>query len=370
MRILILSDNVAPYRIRWAEALAKDNQVKFVAVKDKDALVNSSWLVKDSDSVEIIKLPSMVIKNNAITRNVAKYVKKHRKETDVIIFDGYGTIPNVLGMLYCKRHKIPYYVNIDGVRIGHKESFIARFLKKLVFSKYAYYLCGSDYSKDELIKRGIAEEKICVHNFTSLKEEELLAAPPTVKQKSQKKIELGLLDLPTFMAVGRFVPLKQFDMVLKAFKPICEKAQLLLIGEGAEEEKYREIIDELDVKNVKIVEFMPLEKLKNYYYAGDCIILASNSEVWGMVVNEAMGYGATAVITSSRCVVGYSVINEGVNGYLFPFDEQDKLTEKMVKVLDGDLEKAKEESLKIIRDYTVEKTAERHLDFFDKTIKK
>ncbi len=369
MKILILSDNVAPYRIKWAEALAKNNEVKFVCVKDKDALVNTSWLIKDSQSVEIIKLPSMVIKNYAITRNVAKYVKKHRKETDVIIFDGYGTIPNVFGMLYCKRHKIKYYINIDGVRIGHKESFIARFFKKLVFNKYAYYLCGSDYSKDELIKRGIDAQRICVHNFTSLKEEEILNSPPSVAQKSEEKKRLELKDLPTFIAVGRFVPLKQFDMVVKAFKPFDDRAQLLLIGEGAEEENYKKVIGENKLNNVKIVQFMPLEQLIYYYYAADCIILASNSEVWGMVINEAMGYGATAVIASSRCVAGYSLVNEGVNGYTFPFDNMESLTECMGKVLDGDFSVMKEESLKIIREYTVEKTAERHLEFFDKTLK-
>lgn len=370
MRIMILSDNVAPYRIRWAEALAeKGHTVKFVCVKDKDALVNTSWLVKDSASVEIIKLPALIIKNNAITRNVKKYVKKNRKQTDVIIFDGYGTIPNVLGMLYCKRRKIPYYINIDGVRIGHKESFIARFLKKLVFSKYAYYLCGSNYSKEDLVARGIQEDRICVHNFTSLKEEELLVNPPSKEQKSDKKKELNIEDLPTFIAVGRFVPLKQFDMVLKAFKPFDERAQLLLIGEGSEEKKYLEVIEEYQIKNVRIVKFMPLEKLKNYYYASDCIILSSNSEVWGMVLNEAMGYGANALITSNRVVGGYSLIEEGQNGCTFPFDDQEKLTECMGKILDGDFELMKRVSLEIIKEYTVELTAKRHLEFFDKVSK-
>ncbi len=367
MNILILSDNVAPYRMNWAEELAKTNEVTFVYVKEKDDNAVSSWLVKSSKNVQMVKLPARVIKNNAITRNVVKYIKKHRNEADIIIFDGYGTIPNVLGMLYCKRHKIKYFINIDGVRIGHKESWIARLLKKKIFNAYAYYLCGSNYSANWLKGLGIDEKRICVHNFTSLRNADLIQTVPSVEERDAMKKELGLMELPTAIAVGRFVKLKQFDMIIEAFKKYDDKYQLLIIGEGPEKDTYLKIIQENNLKNVRVINFQPLDELRKYYFAANSLVMASNSEVWGMVMNEAMGYGAVSLVASDRCVGAYDLINQDVNGKMFNHLNVDELSDCLGFVLDNyDNKSLNLESLKIIKNYTVENTAKRHLEFFDR----
>lgn len=364
MKIIIFSDNVAPYRMDWAEELAKDNQVEFAYLKDKDSLCNSEWLVKKSNNVKMVKLPAKIIKNRAFSFSVKKYIKNNK--ADIYIFDGYGIIPNVIGMRYCKKHNIDYFINIDGVRIGHKESLLARILKKSVFSKNAKYLCGSDYSAQALKKYGVTEDKICIHNFTSLHDKDIICKPISLEQKSQLKKERNLSDMVTLIAVGRFVKLKQFDLLLKAFKPHDDKCQLLIIGEGSEEQVYKDIIKEYDIKNVRIIKFMPLEKLKAYYQLADGLLLTSNSEVWGLVINEGMGYGGLPIIASSRCVGGYSLVNYGVNGYTYPFDDVNKLSKAIADLLESDRNAMSIESIKIIKDYTVELTAKRHVEFFNK----
>ncbi len=368
MRIHIFSDNVAPYRIGWADEMGKTQEVRFIYTKDKDAERNNSWLVKKSRFAEMVKIPARVIKNRAITFGVAKYIKKN--PADIIVFDGYGPIPNVLGMLYCKRHNIDYFINVDGVEVGHSEGRLARMVKKKIFGKNAYFLVGSKYSANGFINRGIDSGKIYVHNFTSIYSDDILKEIPSKEERAAQKTELGIANKPTIIAVGRFLQLKQFDKLINAFAKYDDKYQLLIIGEGEEETVYHDMIESKGLNNVSIIPFMPLEQLKKYYFAADLLVLPSNSEVWGLVINEAMGFGALPIIASDRVVAAYSLIKEGKNGYIFPYDNEQELSKCIEKVLEcEDASQMQNESLRIICEFTIENIAMTHIEIFKRYLK-
>ena len=263
MKITIFVDNVAPYRMGWADELGKLCDVTIVYVKDKDAERNSSWLVKKSKYAKMVKLPAVIIKNHAISFAVIKYIRENT--SDIIIFSGYGTIPNLVGMMYLTVRKKPYFINVDGVRIGHKEQLLAKLFKKIVFNSHSFFLCGSDYSKQYIMSYGISKEKICVHNFTSLYRHDLISGLPKDKEKSEYKKQLGLKDIPMAIAVGRFVKLKQFDLLIEAFEKLDENNQLLLVGEGEEQTTYETLIKEKELMNVHIISFQDFSMLKKYY---------------------------------------------------------------------------------------------------------
>lgn len=366
MKITIFSDNVAPYRIGWADEMGKTNDVTFVYTKDKDRVRNDSWLVKSSRFAKMVKLPAVVIKNRAITLNVIKYLKKN--PSDIIIFDGYGPIPNMLGILYLRFKKARYFINIDGVDIGAKKNVLRNMLKKLLFGPNAYFLCGSEYTQNWLKTFGIPEERTISHNFSSIHENELLKEVPTLEERDKMKLLLSLKKVPTVIAVGRFLKLKQFDMLIEAFSSLDSEYQLLIIGEGTEKSQYENLIKDYSLNNVRILDFMSFDELKKYYIASDLIVLPSNSEIWGLVINEAMACGALPVIASDRCVAGYSLIAEEKNGYLFPYNDKEDLRFKMQKILENEKIRygMSKESLCLVRNYTIEYTAKIHLEWFKK----
>lgn len=361
MKITIFSDNVAPYRIAWAEALGKTNDVTFAYVKSEDSERNSDWLVKYSKIVNMVKLPSGIIRNHAVTLNVIRYIKKH--PADIVIFDGYGTIPNMLGIMYMKYHKKRHFINIDGLNLSAKDSRAKNWLKKLTFSEYAYFLCGSELSQKWICSLGMKNNHTIVHNFSSIHDYEVLDKAPSKEERNKMKQKLGLLSKPTVLAVGRFLALKQFDLLIEAFKNLDNKYQLLIIGEGEEKGTYLNLIQKYNLQNVLILDFMAYDALKNYYLAADVLVLPSNSEVWGLVINEGMGCGALPVITTDRCVAGYSLVENGVNGFRFEYNNVRDLEKKIEAVLESD-RKIGEESLRIIRDYTIEGIARTHLEWF------
>lgn len=360
MVINIYSDNVAPYRIQWAEALSKlGNDVSFIYTKSKDLERNDSWLVKESNSVKMIKVSAKVIKNHSITLNIIKHIIENT--ADVVIFDGYGVIPNYLAILYMNWKKRPYYINMDGIHIAYRESFLKKLFKKPIYGKYSSFFCGSDLTKKHLIANNIPAERITVHNFSSIHEQDIITTPITDGEKAKNRTCLGLADKPTVIAVGRFLALKRFDTLIRAFAPFDGKYQLLIIGEGDQKAIYDGLIRKYSLSNVKIIDFMPYAKLKNYYKASDLFVLPSIAEIWGLVVNEAMCFGLPC-ITTNFCVAGEAMIENGENGFIVD-DSVEDLHDKIKQIMsDTELrEKMAVVALKTAHEYTIEKMAKIHM---------
>jgi len=71
--------------------------------------------------------------------------------------------------------------------------------------------------------------------------------------------------------------------------------------------------------------------LPEFYRVASACILASVSETWGLVVNEAMASGLP-VLVSHRCGCVPDLVQEGVNGFTFDPLDMEELTRLMLKV--------------------------------------
>src|SRR5207247_1728955 len=67
------------------------------------------------------------------------------------------------------------------------------------------------------------------------------------------------------------------------------------------------------------------------YAQADCLVLPSRSEPWGMVLNEAAAARLPIVATES-VGAGYDLIEEGVNGYRVPVDDDHALEDALQRV--------------------------------------
>lgn len=102
------------------------------------------------------------------------------------------------------------------------------------------------------------------------------------------------------LSIGRFVPLKGFDMCIRAYakffhqlNPIeQQQTQLKLIGKGPQEDHLKQLIVEEKLPDgaVKIINWVPQQELANHYAKASLLFFPSH-EGAGMVVPEAMAYG-------------------------------------------------------------------------------
>jgi glycosyltransferase involved in cell wall biosynthesis len=137
---------------------------------------------------------------------------------------------------------------------------------------------------------------------------------------------------------------------------------LYIIG-GSPTIEYLDLIKKYNLRNVHFIDFQSKKALNNYYLVADIFILPTREDIWGLVINEAMAAGLP-VITTNKCVAGLELIEDGKNGFIIPVDNAIELSKKItILVKSKELrEQMGKISLEIIKNFTIEKMVERHLD--------
>ncbi len=175
------------------------------------------------------------------------------------------------------------------------------------------YITRRRASKIICMNRDAVRQLRLQHNF--LLHPSVAAESPLVDAGIQKNRFMVL-------SVGRFVPLKGFDLVIRSFAQFYRKlpppeqaqASLVLVGKGPCLKKLKAIaVEENIVQAVLFREWMPRQELVSYYQAASIFLFPSH-EGAGMVVPEAMSYALPVICLK----------NEGP-GYLCHPDSQLKI---------------------------------------------
>lgn len=282
--------------------------------------------------------------------------KKELKTYALVLIYEFSTKTAVRLAMICRRKKVPYVVNCDGVMLFRHGNFLKDLIKKYVLGKAAAYLASGEHAKQYLLRYGADEKKIRFHPFTSIYESDLLPAPLPATEKNALRQKLGLPQGKLCIAVGRYIPLKRYDVLLNLWKQMPPDAHLLLIGGGPEKERYQQILSESGLQNVILEDFHPFAELMEYYRAADLFLHPTSYDVWGLVINEAMANGLPVVV-SDTCVAGLELVRNGENGFVVPLGEDETFLKKAISILEDDELRASmsASAIETIRDYTVEK---------------
>jgi len=191
----------------------------------------------------------------------------------------------------------------------------------------------------------------------------------TNKFKPRPEKNFRSLDRLTILSVGRLVPEKGFQFILKALLPILRRyvhVKWLIVGEGPYESKLRKLIrDNWLEQQVKISDPVPHSKLPNIYQQADIFVGHPIStpyweEFFGVVYVEAMACGLPVI--SSYCGGVPYVIPDGQVGYLVPQKDVAQLTEKLELLINNEtLRRRLGQQARdyVLEHYSVEKLGER-----------
>ena len=132
-----------------------------------------------------------------------------------------------------------------------------------------------------------------------------------------------------FLFAGKFIPKKRVIDLLDAAADVPE-ASVVLVGDGPLRGQLEERAARPDLKGrVEFAGFKNQQELPAYLAAADCLVLPSDgTETWGLVVNEAMACGTTAIV-STACGCQPDLIVEGETGYSFPLGDTHALTDRL-----------------------------------------
>jgi glycosyltransferase involved in cell wall biosynthesis len=102
-------------------------------------------------------------------------------------------------------------------------------------------------------------------------------------------------------------------------------AHLVFAGEGPQRLELEAEARSLGLSDrVRFIGFANQTQLPEIYRASDLMVLPSEYEPFGVVVNEAMLCGCPVVV-SDRVGAGYDLITSGENGFVFPFGDVQSL---------------------------------------------
>ena len=88
----------------------------------------------------------------------------------------------------------------------------------------------------------------------------------------------------------------------------------------------------------------------------DVFVLPTYTDVWGLVIIEALMCG-TPVVTTNQCNAGIEFITEGKNGYIVPIRDSESLSKAIEKALALNKENVQRYNVKALGNYTIENSA-------------
>jgi glycosyltransferase involved in cell wall biosynthesis len=128
------------------------------------------------------------------------------------------------------------------------------------------------------------------------------------------------LSTPLVVAVGRLMPAKHFDDIIRLLVPLRERLpgfELVIVGEGDERPKLESEIRRLGASDfVRLAGRISDDELISLYQRAWLLTAASEAEGWGMTITEAAACGTPAVVTD---IGGHrDAVEADVSGELVP----------------------------------------------------
>lgn len=362
LKILFITNIPSPYRVDFFNEIGKHTSLTVCYERCSASDRSTEWKPEKPKSYNEIYADVKPFRNDAsIGLGVVKVIKK--STFDCLVISGYSSPSVAAAIIYCRLCHIQFYYESDG-GFYKKDNLISRGIKK-------YLLCGAKghlTTCDEHIKYlkslGIDENKIFKYPFSSLMDKDILNNPPDVEGKNNLREKLGIHEKKVIVSVGQFIYRKGFDVLLEACKSLGADTGIYCIG-GEVTADLLHIKNDNNLLNVHFVDFQNKDNLKLWYMSADCFVLPTREDIWGLVVNEAMA-NALPVITTDRCNAGLELVRDGYNGYIVPAGNAEELNKAMINVL-SNCKAMGENSLKLIKGYTIEEMVKIHLQILMNT---
>jgi glycosyltransferase involved in cell wall biosynthesis len=168
-----------------------------------------------------------------------------------------------------------------------------------------------------------------------LPEGRITVAPPGVDPRYRPGGQRSAT--PLVVAVGRLVPVKRFDALLRALakvKATQPALQAVIIGEGYERPALEALRRELGADDwVALPGHVEDDALLSWYRRAWVVASSSQREGWGMTLTEAAACGTPAVATA---IAGHSdAVLDGESGLLV--DDVEDLWSALARVLGDDV---------------------------------
>lgn len=211
-------------------------------------------------------------------------------------------------------------------------------IKLMIDKSFAIIVPGSK-SKEFFISANSDPDKIFIApnaSILQLDKRKILSAKK-IKEK------LGLQNKKIILYFGQLIERKGVNYLIEAFARLENQISdifLLIMGSGDKLKELENLCSQFNIKNFQFLGFIPEREKAFYISLADIFILPSirlkkESEVWGLVLNEAMSLNKP-VISTIAVGAAYDLIKNNKNGYIIHDKNSNELSEAIIKIIKDD----------------------------------
>ena len=249
----------------------------------------------------------------------------YAREADVCIF-GADSYEFAVERAKNNRAGLSFEVGERWLKRGVINVLSPRFLKWL-YLYYVYFRKGNFY---RLCASAFAAKDV---NFVGAYINRCFRWGYFIKVNDLASTTFSKCNLPRIMWCGRFIKFKHPELPVKLAARLKSKGYrfvMNLFGSGQELESTRNLAKKLDVEDIVNFEgARPNDAIKLAMREHDIFLFTSDKhEGWGVVLNESLANGCTAVCSDEVGAAPY-LLDDGKNGYVFEAGNMDSLEAKV-----------------------------------------
>lgn len=298
MRLALLTEIPAPYRIPLFNALAErvDLRVLFLAERDPRRPFYEAHADERRYDHRVLGGPRLrrggrwLVLSRGVLRELARF------RPDAVAVGGWHQPAFWLALAYCRLRRVPLLVWIESTaRDARSESRVLALARSLLLRGAAGAFVPGRASEEYARSLGV----------------ELIETAPNAIDGTifaRAVVDRSGREGCTFLYAGRLDPEKGLDVLLEAFRDV--PGELVVVGSGSEEAALRALAGE----RVRFEPPRDRDGLLELYAEADVFVLPSRSEPWGMVLNEAAAAGLPIVATE-EAGAAHDLVEDGVNGF-------------------------------------------------------
>ena len=253
---------------------------------------------------------------------LARWLRSH----EVVVVHGHSDPWMLFAAAACRTMGVPFLLRgssaPDGLSTGIRSHFRGGIARAVVSSSAGGLALGklnwAFYEKYGAPRIVFAPHSVDNERF----------ARTHVVGRSELLARWGLDDTaPVIMFCGKLYPGKRPLDLVAAVDALGQKVTIIFVGDGVLADRVRA---SLPPGRGVVTGFVNQADLPQYYHAADILVLPSDYETWGVVVNEAMAAGTLPVV-SDRVGAGPDLV-DGI-GEVYPCGDVIALTEALRRAL-------------------------------------
>jgi L-malate glycosyltransferase len=274
----------------------------------------------------------------------------------------YFAVPSgTLGRIISKKFNLPHIVNIVGGDIydptkkksPHKNYLFRKEVERIL--NQANFIASISNDTTKRLREYYEVDK-------EVRTIAIPYEPFKLKKTSRKALGLKKGIIYT-ISTGRLVKRKGFDFLIKSIAKLNNSnIHSLILGDGPEKENLQRLAKKLNISNqIHFLGFVSEKKKFQYLSNSDIYVLSSRHEGFGIVLQEAMQVGLPIISTNNGGQTDF--IEEGGNGYLIKFGDEDGLVKALNKLLKDNRmrEKMGKENVKKIKEFGLRRIVKEYL---------